>query len=178
MTGEGTRDRPNIPCKLEIGQKFEFCVTDIHEIARRYTRIIPTTNTALQQFVVSTAVIDESLTTTYFNISVQPQSIYRGLFAAWAGSVKYRIFTDTVGRVQVMFSPFYNSQTLPGIPIIDASTGSYFSYKPDFSTVSITSDSALTGNVAREVMYPISGRSFIDVSAPFQTHFNNCFVFS
>lgn len=173
MTHEQTNERENKPCRWEIGSKFEFTISDIHEVARRYIRIVPINNVGLDQFSVLTRNVSNNNTIFNLNVPVQPQSMWRGLFAAWAGSVKFRIFRNTNGGFpQVLFVPFYNRDvTQPGIPIIDAMQGiDFVAY-----TTSYTSVSSITGPLAREVLYPISNAGYIDVSAPFQSHYNFCY---
>jgi hypothetical protein len=166
----------NIPCKEEPHEKFAFTISDIHEIGRRYIRMVPVNNVALDQFVVATRSGGDGVDITNINIGVQPQHIFRGLFAAWAGSIKYRIYTERAGSLpQVTFVPFLNpSGREPGIPIIDAMNSHSF---VDINTnTAITSNTAITGSIAREVQYPITQDvSYIDVSCPFQSHFNFCY---
>jgi len=173
ITKTETDNRPNIPCKWEIGEKFEFTISDVHDIGRRYIRVIPINNISLDQFSVLTRTTSSVETVNHLNVPVQPQNMWRGLFAAWAGSVKYRIYKNSDGFLpQVIFVPFYNKDvTQPGLPIIDAMEGyDFVAYASAY-----TSTSSITGPMAREVLYPISDTSFIDVSAPFQSHFNFCY---
>jgi len=173
---ETTKEVHNVPCVEEPNEKFGFTVSDVHEVARRYIRMVPVNNEALDQFVTITRSGGDGIEMTNVNIGVQPQHIFRGLFAAWAGSVKYRIYSDRGGSLpQVFFSPYMNpSGRRPGIPIIDAMSGHSF-INPDIG-LAITSTTAITGSMAREVQYPITQDvSYIDVSVPFQSHFNFCF---
>jgi hypothetical protein len=172
MTMKETDTRRNIPCKLEIGEKFEFTITDIHEVARRYIRMTPVNNETLDQFAVISRTVGEKVVTN-LNIGVQPQSQWRALFAAWAGSVKFRLFRLRTGEFpQVSFVPFYNRDVNnPGIPIIDAVNGITFQYRD----VAFDTTTAITGPLAREMFYPISDAAYIDVSAPFQSHYNFCY---
>jgi hypothetical protein len=173
MTKEETSVRPNKPCRWEIGEKFEFTISDVHEIGRRYIRVIPITNESLDQFAVLTRTGTDTMIMNHLNVPVQPQNMWRGLFAAWAGSVKFRIFRNNEGFLpQVMFVPYYNRVVAqPGLPIIDAMQGYEFvAYSSAYTSVS-----SITGPLAREVMYPISGTNYIDVSAPFQSHYNFCY---
>lgn len=171
-TMETTVGRPNIPCKIELGEKFEFCPSDVHEVCRRYIRVVPGTNPDLEQFVV-TSLTQGEINQTILNIGVQPQNLWTSLFAAWAGSVKYRFFVEQDDILQVAFAPYYNSDpAAPGVPIVDALPGSNFVYR----SIGLTTDSFKSGNLAREMAYPISARSFIDVAVPFQSHFNFCYT--
>jgi hypothetical protein len=173
MTMEETPVRSNIPCKWEIGEKFEFTISDIHEIGRRYIRVIPISNALLDQFAVLTRTTSDGIVMNHLNIPVQPQNMWRGLFASWAGSVKFRIFRNGEGFLpQVFFVPYYNRDVaIPGLPIIDAMSGfDFVAYSNAY-----TSSSSITGPLAREVLYPISETNYIDVSAPFQSHYNFCY---
>jgi hypothetical protein len=166
-----TVERPIQPCKLEIGRKFEFLVSDIHEIGRRYHRIKLIGNNQLDQFVVNTSVTNTGETINFLNFSVQVQSYLRAFFAVWAGSVKYRIFNqdDNVGNV--VFVPYLNTDQRICVPIIDALNGEAFTYNSE----AVTSLSSVSAPMARERSYPLALKQFIDVSAPFQTHFNFCY---
>ncbi|APG78423.1 hypothetical protein [Wuhan insect virus 10] len=161
---------PTIPCRLEIGSKFEFCVADIHEIGRRYVKFLPTDYAGFDQFQVNsnlTGISDKLIQ----NYPTQLQSIWRGLYAAWAGSVKYRFFSTTVAQgTDVSFSPLMNLKSQVSVPIIDAFTGSVFHYYGNkFST-----DATMAPSLPFEKMYPLNGLNYIDVSVPFQSHLNFC----
>ncbi|APG77979.1 hypothetical protein [Hubei picorna-like virus 9] len=157
-------------CKLGLGHKFEFLVSDVHEIGRRYVRIKPVNNTSLDQFAVFSSVSEDGNVVRFLNISVQVQSWIRALFAVWAGGVKYRIFdkNDNVGNV--VFAPFLNTEGKVCVPVIDAIAGNRFAY----DGLAVTSSSAVAPPMAREKMFPLQKEMFIDVSCPFQSHFNFC----
>jgi hypothetical protein len=163
--------REERPCKLELGRKFEFVISDIHEIGRRYHRIKLVTNGDLDQFAVNSYLTDSGQTTTFVNFSVQVQSYMRAFFAVWAGSVKYRIFNidDNIGNI--VFAPFLNTDGRISIPVVDALVGNAFTYESQ----ALTSLSSVSAPMARERLYPVALKQFIDVSAPFQTHFNFCY---
>ncbi|UHK03043.1 MAG: RNA-dependent RNA polymerase [Guiyang picorna-like virus 2] len=170
-THEETATRPTQPCKLEIGRKFEFVVSDIHEIGRRYHRIKLVGNNDLDQFAVNTTVTNSGDTVTFVNFSVQVQSYLRAFFAVWAGSVKYRVFNidDNIGNI--VFVPYLNTDQKICVPVIDALKGEAFTYNGE----ALTSLSSVSAPMARERLYPVALKQFIDVSAPFQTHFNFCY---
>lgn len=170
-THEETPERHDAPCKIELGAKFEFLVSDVHEIGRRYQRMKLVDNEDLDQFVLSTYVGYSGETTLYLNFSVQVQSNLRALFAAWAGSIKYRIFETENHIGNVIFVPYLNTIGKVCVPVIDAFAGEDFTS----SGVAVTTDSSIAPPMARERMYPLAGAQFIDVSCPFQTHFNFCY---
>lgn len=165
-------DRENIPCRLEVGSKFEFCVSDVHEIGRRYVRFSPRVDPSDQEFLVFSEVREPSHTTKYGNCAVSIYSNLKNLFAAWAGSVKFRVFQKIGKSNTVMFAPFYNQDSVePGVPVIDSFGDSTFFYGGKV----LNTLGAVAGNFPREKIYPISDEmGFIDVSAPFQSHFNFC----
>ncbi|AIY32625.1 polyprotein [Fisavirus 1] len=172
VTKEEAPTRRNEVCKLEIGEKFEFCVTDVHEIGRRYIRMVPINNPLLDQFAVYSMNTGD-MSSMNLNIPTQPQSHWRALYSAWAGGIKFRIFRMRNGNFpQIFFTPFYNQDVKnPSIPIIDSVKGIDFEY----GGIAITSNTAITGPIAREVAYPIGDASYIDVSVPFQSHYNFCY---
>uniref|UniRef100_T1E8G3 Putative secreted protein n=1 Tax=Anopheles aquasalis TaxID=42839 RepID=T1E8G3_ANOAQ len=69
VTKEEAPSRPNEVCKLEIGEKFEFCVSDIHEIGRRYIRMVPINNPVLDQFAVYSGNSGDGMG---FNLNIPP----------------------------------------------------------------------------------------------------------
>jgi hypothetical protein len=92
------------------------------------------------------------------------------LFAAWAGSIKFRIFQDIGQSNTVFFTPYHNLLDT-GITIMDNSNlyNTWFAYKTD--TYANTSNAGVC--VAREKLYPISDEmGFIDISCPYQTNYN------
>ncbi|APQ44499.1 polyprotein [Basavirus sp.] len=169
-TFEQTKERPNKPCKLEIGEKFEFCVSDVHEVGRRYVRIVPGNNPDLEQYMRISST-NGDIKQTIFNIGVQPWSMWKNLYCVWAGGLKYRIFDKEF--VETAFVPYYNRDPLhPGVPIVDCFNGTTFQYLDK----TVNTDDYSSGPLARERSYPISGTNFIDISTPFQSHFNMCYT--
>lgn len=165
-------ERPSIPCKLEIGKKFEFTITDLHEVGRRYVAFQPDTEASEQGFNVLSRTLTPQRTTVFQNFSVSIYSPFKHLFAAWAGSVKFRIFQKAGSSNSIIFAPFYNqSATEPCVPVIDSLGDSSFVYEDQ----SLATGSAIAGNYAREKFFPTSDNvAYVDVSAPFQSHFNFC----
>jgi hypothetical protein len=175
ITKTDTNDRPNIPCKLELGRKFEFTVTDVLELTRRYVKMVPVDDWSLDSFNVQSSFSENGETFKVYNFSVQPRSQFADLFAGWAGGIKYRIFIEGNKLPQVVFAPYLNlDSTLPGVPVIDAVDHGVFTYRG----LELTSASAFTGLYPREVLYPLNNQDYIDVSCPFQTHFNFCYTAS
>jgi hypothetical protein len=155
--------RPNIPCKLEIGEKFEFTLTDIAEIGRRYVRVTP--GDTLPSYVKF-----QGKTIDYLNFPTSPIGYLTTMFAAWSGSLKYRIFKKVTQNLNIVYSPFiFNTGKPLPISVIDAIRDHTFVG----AGATITTANNFAGFMARERLYAVNAdNSYIDVSAPFQTHFN------
>lgn len=158
-----------VACNTQVNEKFPYTITDVHEIGRRYIRMVPINNSALDQFVLTTQLAGTS-ENTVVNLPVQVQSAFRGLYAGWTGSVKYRIYTDSGSGVsQVTFNPFLNVGSMIGYPIFDAVSGLVFT---GANRETVTGDSSIAGANPREVLFPVYPHNWIDISVPFHTHFN------
>lgn len=157
------------PCETRIAEKFPFTITDIHEVGRRYIRMVPIVNPDLDQFVLSSQVSATEISNVV-HLPVQVQSPFRGLYAGWTGSVKYRIYTNADSSLsQVVINPFLNVGNKIGYTLIDPIPGSVF-IGPNGEA--FTGTSSITGANPREVMYPVYPHKWIDISVPFHTHFN------
>jgi len=160
--------RPSKPCLLEVGKKFEYCITDLTEVVRRYVSVFPSIDEDSDAFLVESKVEGDT-SRTFSNFSVSPTHILSALFAGWAGSVKYRIFSSSNKMLDIVFCPYSNlNQAVPGVPVVDLINEQTFAYGDQ----RLASSSNISGPVARELTYPVSGNTWIDVSAPFKSHFN------
>lgn len=158
-----------VACNTQINEKFPYTITDVHEIGRRYIRMVPINNSALDQFVMTTQITGASVSNVV-NLPVQVQSAFRGLYAGWTGSVKYRIYTGSGSTVsQVSFNPFLNVGPQIGYPIFDAVPGLVFT---GANGLAVTGNSSIAGANPREVLFPVYPHNWIDISVPFHTHFN------
>nr|AWK77858.1 polyprotein [Bundaberg bee virus 7] len=160
-----TERRSNVACQIEKSLKFEFCVSDVHEVARRYVFCdFRSGDSAVSTLVYLNGVQGYNRTN-----AVMPYSIWSLLFAGWAGSMKYRFYTlsDTL-PAQISYVP-YMSDKSPVAPFIFECA----------SAVNVLGGEASTGRLynfslplASEVAYPISKTNYIDVSCPFQSHYS------
>ncbi|APQ44490.1 polyprotein [Basavirus sp.] len=174
-TSEITHDseeRPNVPHKVEPLSKFEFCPTDIVEIGRRYVRVEFIQNPNLDQVVQTTFLKSGSRETTYIQAATQVCSMWRGLFAAWAGSIKYRFFIEDSEYLEILFQPFFNGGGQFNVSAGDVIRGTVLS----INDKEIVADTSVVGPYAREMGYPSWKRQYVDVSVPFQSHFNFLFT--
>jgi len=163
VTTEDTPPRPNIPCRLEIGEKFEMCVADVHEVGRRYSRYAP--RPAFRRDLMVTSVNGFQHYTT---LRTSPFGPWTNLFAAWAGAIKYRIYGNTRGSANIVFMPTFNAPGTDGVPGFDVLAGGVFLH-PGGSVSSSTS--TWGGQPPREKYYPLTTDvNFIDVSVPAQMH--------
>lgn len=157
------------PCETRLAEKFPFTISDVHEIGRRYIRMVPISNPDLDQFVLMSQV-NATSESYVMHIPVQVQSALRGIYAGWTGSVKYRIFSNTSdGLSQVTINPFLNIGDKIGYSIIDPVPGSVYTTP---NGIAIIGGSSIAGANPREVMYPVSSKDWGDFSVPFHTHFN------
>nr|ULF99744.1 MAG: putative polyprotein [Picornavirales sp.] len=176
LTKSETNVRPNIVCKSEIGEKFEFCPSDVTEVCRRYVKRNPVEADLFEMQSRQTASVNGGTFRQCTVLNVRPLSMWSALFAAWAGGVKFRIYlAQGSSAAEVAFQPFYNpvGQGL-GIPMMDTLRGGGFRTYNDNGYYSMAS--AVAGPLATEVLYPVSELGYIDVSVPFQSHFNFCFT--
>nr|ULF99737.1 MAG: putative polyprotein [Picornavirales sp.] len=173
--------RPNVPCKLELGEKFEFCVSDLTEVMRRYVKRTLSDNDATNglRFIRGAAQSSNAFRNV-INFSNRPVSMFMSLYAAWAGSVKYRLLAPQNSVCpEVQFQPYYNpSEYEIGVIPVDAmSSGGYnVAGTSEATTAVYYTGSSVAGPMAAEVCYPISTMGYADVSVPFQSHFNFCFT--
>ncbi|DAZ87510.1 TPA_asm: polyprotein [Apostichopus japonicus associated picornavirus 5] len=159
--------RPNKSCTLEVGSKFEFCVTSILEVIRRGVLAHPrlTYGKVFRH--------DFSTDGHYVQIPVAPIDRFKALFAGWAGSLKYRIFhqTTTSGTVTWYPFPFDVGENLLTAHLTGPDRS--LEHTDGTNTYNVHSTDGQSGfPAAREVMYPASSlNKYIDVNVPFQTHF-------
>jgi hypothetical protein len=160
--------RVNLPgvCKLQLGSKFEHNVQDIHEVVRRYNYLAPN---MYHKFVVTASYFhtaDEQR--DVYAIYCRPMSELNNVFAAWSGSLKFRIFADTSKHCNLMLS-----LGMTGFSNLDQGA---FLAVPGGRMALGTATNVFTPvygpYTSREVLYPIGDQSFIDVSVPFISEFN------
>lgn len=171
-TTADSEERPNVVHKVEPMAKFEFCPSDIIEIGRRYVRVQFIDNPNLDQTVRQSTLNSAQGSLTYTHAATQLCSMWRGLFAAWAGSLKYRFFTSDSEHLEILFQPFFNGGNQFNISIGDVIRGSVGKY----GTISVVGDTSVVGPYAREMGFPSWHRQYVDVSVPFQSHFNFLFT--
>nr|QVW10090.1 MAG: polyprotein [Basavirus sp.] len=171
-TTHASEERPSIVHKVEPMQKFEFCPSDITEIGRRYVRVEFLNNPNLDQRVKTTEMTNTLGVHTMIHAATQLSSMWRGLFSAWAGSIKYRLFTSESDYLEVLFQPFFNAGDQFSISAGDVIRGSVVTS----GTTVLTADTSVVGPYAREMGFPSWHRQYVDVSVPFQSHFNFLFT--
>jgi len=167
-----TADQSNvqsvIPCKLEIGRKYEYCIADIHDLVRRYV-FYPVGRLS------STTVTDLYNLNTYqvVTIPVQFYSPLDKLYMGWSGHIKLRIFVYDTKPGMVMYQPTASSASSAF-----ADNSAQFMVQDGYTPASwggafVNTNSSTISFGAREMMYPVSTNcSMIDISVPFDTQFN------
>jgi hypothetical protein len=166
-------------CKLQLGRKFEYTVSKIHEPLRRY-RKIPLAENGVTEVTLTSGPKASTVTC----ISVFPRSTLSSWFAGWSGHMKYRIYfnydtdsTSTIRNPEV----WYDSE--PGIPgdlISDPAQDAWLAYprcvQPapwDPAGTDITAASMRFNAMAHEYGYTLSDNmNYIDVSVPFMSQYN------
>jgi hypothetical protein len=169
------------PCRLAVGDKFEYTVKTLPEILRRL-HVIPgqTPGTGSPYFVVQDATTGTPITGgKYFIVVNTPTDVFRGFYAAWGGSLRYR-FYDTQGVKDLFYvpaidkRPAYNqmgviNNMMPAaidMPPVSTQTSTYSSVD-----VTVTSDSNTTAFKATEFFFPTGQANYVDINVPFDTHF-------
>nr|ANA09089.1 polyprotein [Posavirus strain 9676] len=172
-------DRP-VPDRLNLGQKFEYRVANILDIARRMSPI------DLQNTIDGTAYTTvKSLVTgvppNACSIRVFPSTIAGIFYAGWCGTLRYRIFmpgaTELFHQVTFIPLPLWSQGTRPW------TTGDMaaIAFTPSTSVTSSTAPISAAGTSGaygaiigpHEMLAPLSnGKDWIDVSVPFRSTFS------
>lgn len=165
---------PNRLCKVNLGQKFEYEVGDVHEVVRRYTlypAVWITNVDGWQPSSLTPTVIPGTANRTIYRIPCEPPGPFNGIFSGWSGMQKFRIYAATSAHCTVSMS----LATRTG-----ESNDNDYSHVLTLSRGTIMNPGGVgaiqapyfSGYMAREVMYPLGSQSYIDVSVPFSTEFN------
>jgi hypothetical protein len=171
VTEPTTKTVPQSPCRLNLGEKFEYEPTSVLDLARRPTIVrLPT-------------VIRESsadVGSRSFQIGVEPHQVWANFYAGWAGSLKYRIFlqnnTDQPGQyltTPVMFMPIAGKTA----GMLETNVFLEHLFAPQITagggtSISVQVDGTFGLPKAQEQLFPIGGTGYIDVQVPFQTIYN------
>ncbi len=162
---------PSRMCKLEIGRKFEYVITDIHELYRRHVKV------DVNLFTKQTMTLG-SVSYDVYTIPVAPANVLTRVFKAWSGHLKFRIFNTFGGGLSGLTSMLVDY----------APTGSYHPGQQNYAflmadrgkvtstwsgTTIITGAQRIATTVPAEMGYPVSSNvNMIDVSIPFNSHLN------
>jgi len=164
-----------------VGRKFEYNVQDIHENLRRHTRISPL------DLVTSAGFIQNGATQSAYvhSFAVAPPWQFNNFFRGWSGTLKYRIFieylvADTSDATKIWYPPRVTYVAAPTAPAAVRNLGFMTSNAYSGSTVSTWSaaeDVIRQPNshwpMPEENVYAVNDRQYyVDVSVPFNTHFN------
>jgi len=168
----GTQEPPNtpqLPCRVVLGEKFEFNVTDIHELLRRYT---PVPSAA---YATTWSISDlQSNQLKAWRIPVYLTNAYANVFAAWSGTIKFRIFVYDTVPAMVMHTPVNRTSDGTSYSDVDLShmlLGAGISQT--YSGVQTVTGPYWPTFAAREMTMPLSSNcSWIDVSVPFCSELN------
>lgn len=172
MTSTESSVMANIPCRLDIGRKFEYCPSNLNELIRRHGSV----------FQINAGINPSgNMVTT----DVMPMSPFRHMYAGWAGHLKYRIFKEGPNSLmKTIFIP-----TLGPTPKADfimtpgATEQVYDATTPTPNVLTIQMANRNVNYSATEMMFPLGNTAhtataatdsehWIDVSVPFSTIFN------
>lgn len=158
---------PQVPCKVVLGEKFEYNITDIHELLRRYVPIPPS---SFSGFPIS----NFNGNYTAWRVPVYLTNQFANVYAGWSGTIKFRIFVYSSTPAMVMHIPTNRTSNGSAYSDVDYSMtllGAETSFMQS-ATVRVTSAYWPTF-AAREMTMPLtSNSSWIDVSVPFCTELN------
>jgi len=160
---------PTVPCKISSKAKFEYTVSDVREVMRRQTNIVP--KASFIPYTYSNA-IGEEITTQMMQFEARPLKRLCAFFGAWSGTLKYRILrekSEFSTPMYVNYNPLTTiySNTNAVFAGITAGTSTFVQ-----TVDTINQPPSLAGpNQAREVTSE-DGLGMLDFSIPFQTHFN------
>jgi hypothetical protein len=143
-----------VPCKLDIGRKFEYVISDVNDLMRRY-RLKDRKQCTVYQ---SNTIQNRTIITWY----VTPRNDFNGIFAAWSGHMKYRIYVKTRNPVVAYVTANVrgnNSTTQASVSFPDED---YIMGNSSFQCKTVGASHA-----PREVFFPVGDYCFIDLSIPF-----------
>lgn len=185
MTAQETDLQPLRPCKLELGHKFEYLLSDVHDVVRRYYEI-KTTNTSLVKYFARTNY-------AYMMIRVAPVHPFSTMFVGWNGHLNYRLYfgqcnapaatnllvNTAAVSVRVLYPPDYTTG-FPSNGLIPDDvyglTNAMDNVTQAYVAGAVPIDAL--GNVSMintglEVPYQLTpGSGYLDVSVPFSSIFN------
>jgi len=176
LTSQETEVVSGVPCRLNHGRKFEYLYRSLVDVLRRHREIIP--SGLVERYSVNGMAI--------YYFPVLPRK-YASLFAAWSGTLKYRIFYTTQTNA-VRWSFFPDSNPTGMAKTLAASFADAHVVQAPWDIAGARGAIAIENSYnARptEIAYPLVGNqvytaagtangttNFIDISIPFNTHLN------
>jgi len=159
------------PCQLNVGRKFEFTVTNVTEIVRRFKEFQwvaqPLVN--VQNVNAAGPQKGRGSTGTVVALPVSINNFYSSLYKGWSGTIKYRIFGRTSDLIRVWYDPDAcvvgtNTAQAAGNQAIP----SYTATSNWSANVLVKQGININGYPAVEVTYDTSQETgWIDVSIPY-----------
>jgi hypothetical protein len=161
-------------CKVVMGEKFEYTVSDIHELLRRYNYYPMSEITRIEDVYgpVHTAASPPGIRYTVYRISVEPQTYWNNMYMGWSGMLKFRLYAQTGAPCLVVYTP--HNKRADGLNVDRSEIFTVNMGTCNNPSGGSTIQAATWPNyAAREMMYPLSNSmSFLDVSVPFATELN------
>ncbi len=185
-TASGISLAPARPCKLTFGEKFDYTVSDVHELVRRHLPLplygAPTSKTAYAASTFGITMLNNvegtrfSPTDPYdvWRIPARLNSVWNNVYAGWTGHVKFRIFVYDSKPGMVWYVPHDMSATFTATPDrLESILGGADMRVPTGVSTDVFATSLYPANIPREMTYPYtSGCSMIDVSVPYCSQYN------
>jgi hypothetical protein len=169
MTDHESPQFDPVPCKLSVGRKFEYEFTHINDLLRRHRKL--DTNNLTANWETHTLVPTSTVPGggTYNIISYDVGPIYlRWLYVGWSGHLKYRFYgLSSTTPNEIIFEPQNRTDNL-------LNKFPNYGWQPSGYMAGPVGYIRNLGYSAKrvEMSFPLPGTNYIDVSIPFDTHFN------
>jgi hypothetical protein len=172
-TADETPVMPLRRCQIHAGAKFEYPIIHVLDLIRRHSFVTP------QSVEASVIRFGTFAGKRVYGYSVQPLNIMANFYAAWTGTLKYRLFICSESADHQLIDSVYYMPVMPyRVLTVNshlASPGCLVNLGASgyaISTVAVPTGCASAWK-AQEVAYNIDrSTGWIDVSVPYQTHFN------
>jgi hypothetical protein len=180
MTGEQIAIEKDVPCRLDVGRKFEYVISDIHEALRRHHLINP--KLRREQISMDSRLTSPNIPAWVTSIDIEPSDFMTSAFAGYAGHIKARIFCSEMGLdakapvghpiLVKCYNRSENSNVNEQFGWMAMQKGSCTAKEADwYKTLTLGSSDLIASPV--EMMYPLSPTSgYIDISLPFNWNEN------
>jgi len=169
-------------CKLDIGRKFEYVITNVHDLLRRHV-IIPQPASSGGFYKLGTGTAKNLQVYDFWRVRIECRDAWYPLFKGWSGHFKFRIFcygkmTDGQSTVVSPLAAAYISDWDNGAGdaegmMLMTPGGNIASSAYPAGIAQLETPEFGWFNFPLEMGYPVGATSsMIDVHVPFQSHLN------